>query len=107
MLVYLCLLSVSVAFFPSVQRFLTCRRRPWRSPQQTRDVDWYDAGPLGQRLLFAGSDNKPHCVAHIGVVTKRNNKFRSLQNLGPVRVVNDSCCKVTFQSGDFSYCRYK
>ena len=32
-------------------------------------------GPaLGQRLVFAGSVDKPHCVSHIGVVPKRNNK---------------------------------
>ena len=45
----------------------------------------------------AASVDKPHCVSHISVVPKRNNKFRLIQNLRPVRVVNDSCCKVTFQ----------
>ena len=50
--------------------------------------------------MFAGSVDKPHCVSHIAVVPKRNNKFRLIQNLRPVKVVNDSCCKVTFQCED-------
>ena len=33
---------------------------------------------LGQRLVFAGSILKPHCVSYIGVVPKRNNKYRLL-----------------------------
>ena len=38
---------------------------------------WAIIGPaLGQRLVFARSVNKPHYVLHIGVVPKRNNKFR-------------------------------
>ena len=62
---------------------------------------WASIGPaLGQRLGFAGSVDKQHCVLHIAVVPKRNNKFRLIQNLRPVRVVNDSCCKVTFQCED-------
>ena len=36
----------------------------------------------------------------MGVVLKRNNKFRLIQNLRPVRIVNDRCCKVTFQCQD-------
>ena len=62
---------------------------------------WASLGPaLVQRLVFAGGVDKPHCVSHIAVVPERNNKFRLLQNLRPVRVMNDSCCKVTFQCED-------
>ena len=39
-------------------------------------------GPaFGQRLVFAGSVDKPHCVSHIGLVPKRDNKFRLIYNL--------------------------
>ena len=41
--------------------------------------------------------HQSHYVSHIGVVPTWNNKFRLIQNLRPVRVVNASCCKVTFQ----------
>ena len=82
---------------------------------------WATIGPaLGQCLTLAVSVDKQHCVLHIAVVPKRNNKFRWIQNLRPVRVVNDSCCKVTFQCediktvaqlieprDDLDYCRYK
>ena len=62
---------------------------------------WASIGPaLGQRFVFAGSIDKPHYVSHIAVVPKRNNTFRLIQNFKPVRVVNDSCCKVTFQCED-------
>ena len=38
---------------------------------------WASIGPaLGQSLVFAGSVDMPHSVSHIGVVPKRNNKFR-------------------------------
>ena len=63
------------------------------------------------------------CFAHWrGVVPKWNTKFRLIQNLRPVRVVNDSCCMLTFQCEDIKtvaqlieaeddlvagYCRYK
>ena len=70
--------------------------------QKTRGVEpvlvsCYIGPALGQRLMFAGSADKPHCVSHITVVPKRNNKFCFIQNLRPARVVNDSCCKETFQ----------
>ena len=42
----------------------------------------------------------PHCVSHIAVVLKQNNKLCLIQNLRPVRVVNNNCCKVTFQCED-------
>ena len=45
--------------------------------------------------------HKPHYVSHIAVVPKRNYKFRLIQNLRPVRVVNYSCCKLTFQCENF------
>ena len=57
---------------------------------------------LGQRhkrwASIAGSVDKSHCVSHISVVPKRNNKFRLIQNLRPVSEVNDG--KVTFQCED-------
>ena len=68
---------------------------------------WFDAGQASQtvgqhwtsigstRLELAGSVDKPHCV-----VPKRNNKFRLIQNLKPLRVVHDSYCKMTFQCED-------
>ena len=34
------------------------------------------------------------------VPEQNNNIFHLIQNLWPVRVVNDSCCKVTFQCED-------
>ena len=34
------------------------------------------------------------------MVSKHNNKLCLIQNLRPVRVVNDSCGKVTFQCED-------
>ena len=62
---------------------------------------WPSIGPaLSQRLVFAGSVDRPHCDSHIDVVLKKNNKFRLIQSLRPVRVVNDSCCKVKFQCED-------
>ena len=66
------------------------RRRRWASIPPA----------LGQRLVFAGNVKKPHCISHIAVVPKRDNKFRLIQNLRPGGVVNDSCCKVTFQCVD-------
>ena len=68
------------------------RRRRWASIEPA----------LGQRLVFPGSVDKPHYVSHIGVVLERNNKFCLIQNLMQVRVVNDSCCKVTFQCEDIT-----
>ena len=52
---------------------------------------------LDQRPVFAGIVERPHCVSHIAEVQKRNKTSRLILNLRPVRVVNDSCCKVTFQ----------
>ena len=43
------------------------------------------------------SADKAHCVSHIAVVPKRNNKYPLMHNLRQVRVVDDSFCKVTFQ----------
>ena len=50
--------------------------------------------------MLGGSVDKPHYVSHIALVPKRNNKFCLIQNLRPVRGVNDSCCKVTFHCED-------
>ena len=44
----------------------------------------------------AASVDKPHCVSHISWF--QNGIYHP--NLRPVRVVNDSCCKVTFQWED-------
>ena len=64
---------------------------------------WFDAGPasqtvasigpeLGQRLVFAGSVDKPHCVLHIGVVPKRNNKLRLIAYIVSVNRSWFICC---------------
>ena len=77
-----------------------------------------DAGPtfnrhwIGCQLVLAASSkhcqtsmqmsmisvDKPHCVLPIGVVPKRDNKLRLIQNL---RLVHDNCCNVKFQCEDF------
>ena len=51
-------------------------------------------------VLLNTAVDKPHCVSHIAVVLKRNYKSCLIQNIRLVRVVNDNCCKLTFQCED-------
>ena len=78
-------------YWPAPVTFSVGLYSPPTVTQQTRDIDSIqvqcvaDGGPaLDQHwvnVVFAGSVDKPHCVSHIGVVPKQNNKFPLIHSL--------------------------